>query len=783
MHSSLRTLYAVVATIVIAAPVSTRLTHAQAPLLPSVAIAYTGFEPGDVWPADLNRDGVTDLVGRAFDPIRQLSTLAVARGHGDGTYDAPVTSPYQATPWAVGDLNRDGRIDVLAISNEAPDDRRTLIVAAGNGNGTLGHASTIASTGDTFTFALIADMDGNGTRDIVVGEEPDLVSIYSGNGDLTFSPPVTLVTGRGPRDGIVADFNGDGLRDIAVANDEAESLSIFINGGALLFDRSDVALDRAVSDITVRDLTGDGIVDLVIAAADHDKELFGEGRVYVLSGNGNGTFEPPAVYETGRGAFRVVVGDFTHDGRLDIATGNRSAVSTACGGSRLTYWDTVSILEGRSDGTFAQAVNFSLSTGYEPFDATFTNTLTSLNTSDLDGDGHTDLIASGGAILLSRAPRANSAPAAQPDALFADGPVANLLGHASDPDFHALTFTWTNEEGRVVGTEPSPCVAVPTGDSVFTLTVDDGHGGVASENVAAFLPTEQVLEIVSPSDFDNETTLRTNEPYEIRWRRTPNLFSSFDVFVQEYGEEGGAMTPVPGCQDVPGTASGCTWQQPGPASTEHRQFVVRGHRTDGVRDAVGFSAPFDITDSGALPLPIEWQSNDVGATVNHGSAQAANGVFTIAGSGADIWGTADGFQFAYQRMSGNGVVTARVASIQNTNAWAKAGVMIRETTSPGSRHAFSLVSAERGMALQYRPTTGGTSATRPIVKGAAPQWVKLERRANTFISSVSIDGTTWQEIGRATIPMGAEVLAGLAVTSHDTAAVATAVFDGVTFVR
>jgi regulation of enolase protein 1 (concanavalin A-like superfamily) len=952
--------------IVIATCASTHLIYAQAPLLPAVSIAYTGFETGDVWPADFNKDGITDLVGRAFDHSRHVSTLAVARGHGDGTYDAPITSAYQATPWAVGDLNRDGKIDVLAVSNQAPNDRRTLLVVSGNGDGTLGPASTIASTNGPFTFALVIDIDGNGTRDIVAGEEPDGVSIYTGNGDLTFSPPFQLVTGRGPRDGIAADFNGDGLRDIAVANDEGQTLSIFLNGGGLLFSRRDVAVDRPTNDITVRDLTGDGIVDLVLAGAAHDKELFAEGRVYVLAGNGNGTFEPPDVYDTGRGAFRVVVGDFTHDGRLDIATGNRAAVSTACGGSRLTYWDTVSILEGRSDGTFAPAVNFSLATDFEPFDPTFINTLTSLNTSDLDGDGHTDLIASGGAILLSRAPRANSAPAAQPEPLFADGPIANVLAHASDPDFHALTFTWTNEEGQLVGTEPSPCVAVPTGDSVFTLTVDDGHGGIASETVASFLPTEQVLEIVSPSDFDNETILHTDEPYEIRWRRTQNLFSSFDVFVQDYGEEGGAAMPVPGCQNVPGTANGCTWQLPGPASMQHRQFVVRGHRNDNVRDAIDSSAAFEVMDSGAQPLPPGWQASEVGAASAAGSARSANGVFTIAGSGADIWdtadefhwvhqaidgdfeviarvlsvenvdrwvkaglmirasgsdaaaahasvfatpgkgiafqrrrsggeisvhtagpllaapvwlrlvrsgssvvaysrrdasegwsrigedtialgrtvqvglavsshvdgtlasasfdsvtiepgqawqsatigvstvagsalesnstftvrgggadiwGAADGFQFVYKRMSGDGSVTARVASLQNTNAWAKAGVMIRDGTSPGARHAFSLVSAARGTALQFRPTTGGASASGAIVEGAAPRWVKLERRANTFISSVSIDGSAWQEIGRTTIPMSAEVLAGLAVTSHNPAALAAAVFDDVRFVR
>jgi regulation of enolase protein 1 (concanavalin A-like superfamily) len=928
-----------------------------------------------VWPADLNRDGTTDLVGRAFDASRQAFTLSVALGRGHGTYAEPIRSIYQVTPWAVGDLNRDGRIDVLGISNHAPNDRRTLLFAAGMGDGTLGPAASIASAGGAFTFALVVDIDGNGTRDIIAGEEPDLVSVYSGNGDFTFSPPVRLVTGRGPRDGIVGDFNGDGLRDIAVANDEAQSLSIFVNGGGLLFARRDVAVDRPINDITVRDLTGDGVLDLVLAGAAADGDLSADGRVYVLSGNGNATFEPPTTYETGRGAFRVVVGDFTHDGRLDIATGNRSAVRTTCGGGppspdgsggtgRLTYWDTVSILAGRSDGTFAAAVDFSLSTDFEPYDPAFINTLTSLNTSDLDGDGFTDLIASGGAILLSRAPRSNGAPVSQPEELFADSAVENLIGRAGDPDSHALTFTWTNDEGEVVGTEPSPCVAIPTGDSTFTLTVDDGHGGTASATIASFLPTEQVLEIVSPSDFDAVTVLRTTEPYQIRWRRASALFSSFDVLVQAYGEDGGAAGPVPGCQNVPGTSTACTWEGPGPASSQPLQFVLRGRRVDGVRDAVDLSAPFQIEGSGSQPLPPEWRANDVGAPAAAGSARADNGVFAIEGSGFDIWGTseefhwvhqaidgdfqitarvigienvdrwvkaglmvrasdmdpqashaslfatpgkgiafqrraaasessvhtagpfiaapvwlrlarvgsrisayyrrdasegwshisddtialapavhvglavsshvdgtlasasfdnvtiqrgepwqsigigasqvgayldtgsaltvrgagfdvwgtADGLQYVYKRMSGDGSIVARVNSISNTHAWAKAGVMIRETTSPGSPHAMSLVSAAKGLALQFRPTADGASQSGPIASGTAPQWVKLERRASTFIASVSTDGLAWRELGRATIVMSDDVLAGVAITSHNTGALATAEFDNVSVV-
>jgi len=89
------------------------------------------------------------------------------------------------------------------------------------------------------------------------------------------------------------------------------------------------------------------------------------------------------------------------------------------------------------------------------------------------------------------------------------------------------------------------------------------------------------------------------------------------------------------------------------------------------------------------------------------------GTYTMTGSGADIWDNGPGageyhneFHFAYKMLTGAGSIVAKVESAENTNAWAKAGVMIRETLDGGSKHAFAAVTPANGVASQARPDTG-----------------------------------------------------------------------------
>ena len=82
---------------------------------------------------------------------------------------------------------------------------------------------------------------------------------------------------------------------------------------------------------------------------------------------------------------------------------------------------------------------------------------------------------------------------------------------------------------------------------------------------------------------------------------------------------------------------------------------------------------------------VTWVAQDIGTVGVTGSTTFSNGAFTLNGSGADIYGTADEFHFVYLPFNGDGMLIAHVASIQNTNSWAKAGVMIRETLTNTSR--------------------------------------------------------------------------------------------------
>jgi hypothetical protein len=180
-------------------------------------------------------------------------------------------------------------------------------------------------------------------------------------------------------------------------------------------------------------------------------------------------------------------------------------------------------------------------------------------------------------------------------------------------------------------------------------------------------------------------------------------------------------------------------------------------------------------------LPPQFTNADIGAVGLAGSASFCGGQFIISGSGADIWNTADAFQFVYAPLNGNGQITARVDSVQETDPWAKAGVMIRETLNAGSTHAFALISAGSGSALQYRTSTSGSSLNSGGPSVTAPYWVRLTRTGNSFAAYTSPDGTTWTQIGQSVvINMASSVYAGLAVTAHYNTLLCTSLFDDVT---
>jgi hypothetical protein len=178
-------------------------------------------------------------------------------------------------------------------------------------------------------------------------------------------------------------------------------------------------------------------------------------------------------------------------------------------------------------------------------------------------------------------------------------------------------------------------------------------------------------------------------------------------------------------------------------------------------------------------LPSPWLQTDVGSVTPAGSASFASGTFTVRGSGADIWNTADGFHFVYQTLNGNGEIVARVTGVQNTDVWAKAGVMIRASLAAGSTHAFMCLTPGNGLAFQRRVATGGASEHTAGGAATAPRWVRLTRNGNTLTGFTSTDGTAWTQVGSVAITMGSQVFAGLALTSHVNGTLNTSTFDNV----
>jgi hypothetical protein len=185
-----------------------------------------------------------------------------------------------------------------------------------------------------------------------------------------------------------------------------------------------------------------------------------------------------------------------------------------------------------------------------------------------------------------------------------------------------------------------------------------------------------------------------------------------------------------------------------------------------------------VLPAAAQSLPSGWASSNIGAVGATGSASYSSGTFTVAGAGADIWGSADAFRFVYTTLTGDGSIVARVTTVQNVSSWTKAGVMLRETLDPGSQHALMLVSPGKGLAFQRRVATGGITTSTSGGAGTAPYSLKLTRTGTTIAASISADGSHWTLVGTDTISMNPTIYVGLAVSSHIAGTPATATFAG-----
>jgi hypothetical protein len=169
--------------------------------------------------------------------------------------------------------------------------------------------------------------------------------------------------------------------------------------------------------------------------------------------------------------------------------------------------------------------------------------------------------------------------------------------------------------------------------------------------------------------------------------------------------------------------------------------------------------------------------------------EAPAGTYTMTATGTDIWYSVDEFHYAFKTLTGAGSIVARVLSVDNTDPWAKAGVMIRETLDVDAKFAAVYITPGNGCRFQARinaaedATSDTNVASAEQIAIAAPYWIKLERDlSGSFKGYYSANGSTWTPMtwNPQYIAMGSNVYVGLVVTSHNDSATCQAKFSDVT---
>jgi hypothetical protein len=328
---------------------------------------------------------------------------------------------------------------------------------------------------------------------------------------------------------------------------------------------------------------------------------------------------------------------------------------------------------------------------------------------------------------------------------------------------------WHDYGATLVGTGGS-CVctvtlSLATGSHTLIVAAYNANGETASDplvHTVAGSPTTVPGAPASPAPASASTGASTSPA--LTWSATGA--STYDVKLN---------TTSPPATVVGTALTAPSYQGTLTANTKYFWQVVAKNSAGSTAGPVWSFTTGATTPTGGLTAP--WATQDIGAVGVAGSATLANGTFTVKGAGLDIWGTADAFRYVSQPLTGDGAIIARVMTLQNTNANAKAGIMMRASAAAGSAHVMLDCAVDGSIELITR-SASGSAAT--FVGGAAqtrPIWLKLARAGSLVTASVSYDGQAWSVLGSAT---GAGLTsAGLVVTSADTSVLNQSTFTSV----
>jgi regulation of enolase protein 1 (concanavalin A-like superfamily) len=231
------------------------------------------------------------------------------------------------------------------------------------------------------------------------------------------------------------------------------------------------------------------------------------------------------------------------------------------------------------------------------------------------------------------------------------------------------------------------------------------------------------------------------------------------------------------------STDGVIWTQLGSTQTVAMNSTApAGLAVTSHNDSALSAATF--THVSVLPAGVTDQDIGSAGVPGYTNFDQTDRFWTVAGSGTDIYGSADAFHFAWTVFSGAASLIAEVTAQANTDPLAKAGVMFRNSTDPGAGFADVVVTPGQGIAFESRDGDGGLLATTTVAGLAAPVWVQLTRLGITFSASYSTNGMVWTAVGSPrTVHLADSALLGLAVTAHNNARLSIATFAGVALHR
>ncbi len=415
----------------------------------------------------------------------------------------------------------------------------------------------------------------------------------------------------------------------------------------------------------------------------------------------------------------------------------------------------------------------------------------------------------------------------QPPTAVATDPTVTALAGATgadvtlsaagsrDGDGSIIRYVWSWNGGRAFGATPT--IRLPIGTTVVTLTTVDDQGAISQGSSTVTVraatsggaPTglsarfDDVIDLLHPVvaridqglSFDWSTgSPATGIPvdrFSARWDGSLTIPTAGDWRIGATADDGVRIW-------IDGTRTVDAWRDQPPTDASAVSNLTAGRHTiriDYYENSGGAVAKLWWEGPGTARQPIPaaslapawpagWFASDIGNVGIAGSSvQAADGTWTVRGSGFDIWLSGDGCHLVGQPIDGDAVLTARITGQDRTDAWAKAGVMLRESLAPGARHISLLRTPDFGLAFQRRLTANGDSLHTSGPTPTLPAWLQIERAGDRITTRWSSDGQTWVVVGNETLVLPRTLVIGLAVSAHNNTVLGRATFTNVTVTR